>query len=193
MAAADADRFEPVSRAGWRAWLAEHHASWRAVWVVHARRPEPGSRPSYDDLVEEALCFGWVDSRSQGLDEERALLYFTPRRPGGGWSRTNKLRVERLERDGLLAPAGRAVIEAARADGSWTLLDSVEALEVPPDLAVALAATLGAAAHWEGFRPSARKQILLWLATARRPETRAARIAETARLAADGVPSRAST
>lgn len=145
---------------------------------------------SYDDLVEEALCFGWIDSRTQSIDAERSAVLMTPRRRGSGWSRSNKQRLERLESAGLLAAPGRAVVEAAKADGSWSLLDAVEALDVPPDLRSALEATPGALEHWESFRPSARKAILAWLVTAKRAETRARRVSETARLAAEGTPAR---
>ena len=138
---------------------------------------------SYDEAVEEALCFGWIDSTAGTLDEHRSLLYFARRRRASPWARSNKERVERLERDGLIAPAGRAVIDRARADGSWTIFDSVEALEVPDDLAASLADNPTAAACFEEFPPSAKKSILWWIASAKRPETRSKRISETVRQA----------
>ena len=136
---------------------------------------------TYDEAVEEALCFGWVDSLGRRLDDERTMLLVTPRRAKSGWSRPNKERIARLEASGLLAPAGAAKIAAARADGSWELLDAVEALEVPPDLAAALAADAGAGAGFAAFAPSVRKPLLQWLVTARRPETRRRRIEEIVR------------
>jgi uncharacterized protein YdeI (YjbR/CyaY-like superfamily) len=183
-------RFQPATRAAWRGWLAEHAATAAGVWVVTFKRSSGMAGPSYDDLVEECLCFGWVDSKSKGLDGERTMLLVTPRKPGGGWSRPNKLRIEKLSAAGALTPAGLTVIAAAKADGSWTLLDAVEAREAPPDLLVALAASPAAEAAWHAFSPSAQKQILLWLVTAKRPETRAARIAETVSQAAAGRPVR---
>jgi uncharacterized protein YdeI (YjbR/CyaY-like superfamily) len=184
------ERFEPASRGDWRSWLAAHAGESTGVWVITFKQSTGRPTLSYDDVVEEALCFGWVDSKSKALDDERTMLFLTPRKPGGGWSRPNKLRVERLEHAGAMTAAGLAVIDAAKADGSWTMLDSVEALEAPADLLAALAASPAAAAAWRQFTPGARKQILLWLVTAKRPETRASRIAETVRLAAEGKPAR---
>jgi uncharacterized protein YdeI (YjbR/CyaY-like superfamily) len=184
-------RFQPATRAEWRDWLAAHARAATGVWVVTFKQSARRPTLSYDDVVEEALCFGWIDSKSKGVDHELTMVLVTPRKPGSGWSRPNKLRVERLTEAGALAPAGLAVIEGAKADGSWSLLDGVEALEAPPDLLAALAATPAAAAAWESFTPGARKQVLLWLVTAKRAETRASRIAETVRLAADGKPARA--
>ncbi len=184
------ERFEPASRADWRSWLAAHAAMSTGVWVVTLKQSTGRAALSYDDVVEEALCFGWVDSKSKGLDDERTMVLLTPRKPGSGWSRPNKLRVEKLAAAGAMTPAGLAVIEVAKADGSWSLLDSVEALEAPADLLAALAASAAAAAAWQTFTPGAQKRVLLWLVTAKRPETRASRIAETVRLAAEGTPAR---
>ena len=134
--------------------------------------------------VEEALCFGWIDSKVVKLDAERTLQWFSPRRPRGTWARTNKERVERLTAEGLMMPAGLAVIEAAKRDGTWTLLDDVEDLIVPDDLAAAFDAAPPARANWDAFSRSARRAILVWIVQAQRPETRAARVSETARRAA---------
>ena len=175
------------SRAEWRAWLAAHHESPDWIWLVY---PKKGSARftdlTYDALVEEALCFGWIDSVARGHDADHAAIRMSPRRPGSGWAATNKRRVERLVADGRMTPAGLARIEAARRDGSWEALDAVERLQVPADLAAALDATPEARRHFDAFPPSARKLALTWIAAARRPETRASRIAETARLAARG-------
>ena len=138
---------------------------------------------SYDDSVEEALCFGWVDSKGRALDETRTMLWFTRRKPGSGWSRPNKLRIERLEQAGLMTEAGSAVVAAAKADGSWSRLDAVEEGVVPPDLAAALDERPPARANFDGFPRSVRRGILEWIALAKRDETRARRVAETARLA----------
>ncbi len=137
--------------------------------------------------MEEALCFGWIDSTARTLDDERTMQWFAPRKPRSGWSTPNKERVARLITTGLLAPAGLAKIDAAKQDGSWSALDAVEALEVPPDLGAALAANPAAQQHWDAFPRSVKRGILAWIATARRPETRARRVAETARLAADNI------
>jgi uncharacterized protein YdeI (YjbR/CyaY-like superfamily) len=174
----DAERFQPESLAEWRAWLAEHHGRGVGVWLVTWRAGTGGPRITYEEAVEQALCFGWVDSTGGKLDAERTMLWFAPRKPRSGWARTNKIRIERLIAEGLMDPAGLALIEAAKADGSWTLLDDVENLVVPDDLAAAFSVT--GRAHWDAFPRSARRAILEWIVQAKRPETRARRIAETA-------------
>ncbi|MEN9936240.1 MAG: hypothetical protein RLZZ387_2819 [Chloroflexota bacterium] len=140
-------------------------------------------RVEYDEAVEEALGFGWVDSEANNLDEERSMLWFAPRKGGAGWSRPNKEQVERLLAAGLMAPAGLAKVEAAQSDGSWSLLDAVEALEIPPDLAAALDSYPDARAQFEAFPRSARRGILEWIAQAKTAKTRTRRVEETARLA----------
>jgi len=177
----------PATLADWRAWLAANHARPEGVWLI-TYRPATGKTPfSYEQAVEEALCFGWIDGQANKLDDERTMLWFAPRRPGSGWARTNKARIERLIADGRMTPAGLAKIEAAQADGSWTLLDSVERLEVPDDLAAEFDKYPDARAHFDAFPPSARRMALAWIAMAKRPETRAKRVSETARLAQENV------
>jgi uncharacterized protein YdeI (YjbR/CyaY-like superfamily) len=138
----------------------------------------------YEAAVEEALCFGWIDSTGGHVDDDRGKQYFAPRTPRSPWAATNKARVERLIAAGRMAPAGLTAIERARANGSWDVFDSVERLEIPADLAAALEARSPAAIHFAAFPPSARKMQLAWVALARRPETRAARIEEIAAAAA---------
>lgn len=167
-------------------WLRTHHATMSGVWLVTWRAETGRPAPSYDDAVIEALRYGWIDSTARLLDDERRMQRFSPRRPGSGWSRSNKDRVAKLQEQGRLEPAGLAVIEAARADGSWELFDSVEALEVPDDLAEALAGLPGAREQFDSFPPSARKAILKWIVTAKRPATRERRVTDTAHKAARG-------
>ena len=186
----EAERFEPASLAEWSAWLAEHHATTSGVWLVSAKKSSGRQTYDYDDAVVEALRFGWVDSTQRGVDEHRSMMWFAPRRPQSVWTRNNKERVGRIEAEGRLEPAGRAQVEAARADGRWTQMDDVEDLVVPPDLAAAFEAHPGSREAYEAFRPSVRKQILAWIVLAKRPETRAARVAATAEQAAEGKPSR---
>ncbi len=181
-------RVQPADRAAWRAWLVAHHATSPGCWCVTFKQGAAGGvKLPYDALVEEALCVGWVDGLARGLDAERTMLLVTPRKPRSGWSAPNKARVARLTAAGLMLPAGLAKVEAAKADGSWTLLDGAEALAVPDDLAAAFARHPGAAARWDAFAPSARKAILAWIALARRPGTRLARVERTAELAARGL------
>lgn len=177
-------------RATWRAWLSAHHATatgaWLVLWRPRSARALAGRDGSgsavldYEGAVEEALCFGWVDSTGGTVDDERTRLYFAPRKPKSAWAATNKARVERLIAAGLMAPAGLAAIERAKANGSWEILDSVERLEVPDDLTAALDAIPPAAVNFAAFPPSARKQMLSWIAIAVRPETRADRIRKIA-------------
>jgi uncharacterized protein YdeI (YjbR/CyaY-like superfamily) len=177
------ERFHAETREQWRAWLAEHHADSPRVWVVTWKRATGRPAPSYEDLVEEALCYGWVDSTAGTVDDERSMLRFSPRKPGSGWARTNKARIERLTAEGLMAEAGLAVVRRAHDDGSWSLLDDVENLVVPADLAAALDALPPARANFDAFPPSARRAILLWLVQAKRAETREGRVRKTAELA----------
>jgi uncharacterized protein YdeI (YjbR/CyaY-like superfamily) len=173
----------PLTRAEWRAWLEQHHTRTEGIWLITYKKASGKPRIEYGEAVEEALCFGWIDSKGRALDEERGMLWFAPRKPRTGWSRPNKERVERLTAAGQMAPAGLAKVEAARQDGSWGALDAVEALEIPPDLAAALAQYPAARQHFEAFPRSAKRSILEWIAGAKTPATRAKRVEEAARLA----------
>ncbi len=170
-------------RAAWRRWLAENHSEANGVWVVRPRR-QADAKLDYDALVEEALCFGWVDGRMQPIDDEETMQLVTPRRPGSAWAASNKARVAKLEQRGALAEPGRRMIAAAKADGSWARYDSAEALEIPDDLAAALVANGTAATHFDAFSDAAKRGILRWLIDAKRAETRTKRVDETVRRAA---------
>ncbi len=182
----DLPRIEVSTRTAWRDWLATNHEQADSVWVVTYKANASQPRVPWDDLVEEALAFGWIDSLPRKLDAERTMLLMSPRKPGSSWSGVNKARIDKLMAAGLMHPAGLAKIEQARADGSWSALDAVDRLEVPPDLQAAFDARPGAGEAWAGFPPSARRGILEWIGAARRPETRAKRIAETAEAARVG-------
>jgi uncharacterized protein YdeI (YjbR/CyaY-like superfamily) len=181
----DAERLEPAALADWTAWLAAHHDETRGVWLVTPRQAADQAF-DYEAAVCEALRYGWIDATVRVLDDTRAMQWFAPRRKASGWSRSNKVRIERLEREGLMEAPGRAVIDAAKADGSWTLLDDVEDLVVPPDLAAAFAAHPGSREQWDGFSPSARKMMLAWVVTAKQEATRAKRVGLVAAKAAVG-------
>ena len=175
-----------TTRSVWRACLAENHATSGSIWLVTYKKASGKPRVTYDEIVNEALCFGWVDSRTGLVDEERKKLWLARRKKGSGWSRINKDRVASLVAASRMADAGLQVIEAAKADGSWTALDDSEAGIVPSDLAAALATHPPGVVEWESFSLSTRKGILQWIGSAKRPETRAKRIEETATMAARG-------
>lgn len=180
------------TRAAWRAWLEANHASsGGSVWLVINRKGSGLPHLPPAEAAEEALCFGWVDSRPAKLDERRSLLLMSPRKPGSAWSGINKERVRRLTEAGLMAPAGLAAVRRAEADGSWARLDTATALSEPPDLFAAFAAHPGALEAWRRFPPSHCRANLEWITQAKRPETRAARVA--AITAAAGRGERANT
>jgi uncharacterized protein YdeI (YjbR/CyaY-like superfamily) len=182
----DAERLEPASIDDWSAWLDEHHADTPGVWLVTHKQSTGLAAFDYEAAVVEALRWGWVDSTQRTVDEQRTMMWYAARRPGSVWTRRNKLRVAALEAAGRMRPAGQAAVDAARASGMWTLMDDVEDLVVPDDLAVALGARPGAREQWESFPPSARKQALAWIVLAKRDETRAARVTDVAESSARG-------
>lgn len=185
---ADLSFLEPANRREWRAWLLANHADSPGVWLAVGKKGNAVTELGYEEAVEEAVCFGWIDSVVNRLDDARFKQLMTPRKRGSAWAPSNKERVARLAEQGLLAPAGLTAVEAAKADGSWTVLDDVEALVIPDDLAVALAENPAAGPGFTALSSSTRKQILYWIASAKRPETRAKRIRETATAAADNRP-----
>jgi uncharacterized protein YdeI (YjbR/CyaY-like superfamily) len=185
--AAEATEVAVKDRAEWRRWLERNHERSGAVWLVLGKKNASVRTVSYEEAVEEALCFGWIDSKANPIDDERFKIWMAPRKPRSGWSAVNKRRVSRLIAEDRMAPAGLAAIDAAKADGSWAKLDRSHALKVPRDLASALAGHPNARRHFDAFPPSTRRAILEWIEAAKRPETRARRVEETARLAEDNV------
>jgi uncharacterized protein YdeI (YjbR/CyaY-like superfamily) len=179
----EGEQFQIDSRAQWRRWLIRHHTRTTGIWLVTWKKKSGGPHVPYDDIVEEALAFGWVDSKPRALDEQRTMLWLAPRKAGTGWSAPNKARIARMTKAGSMHAAGLAKIEAAQRDGSWTKLDAVEQLVVPPDLVAACKRLPPAAKHFDAFPRSAKRGILEWILQAKRPETRAKRVEETARLA----------
>ena len=182
----DAEFVHADDRETWRAWLAANHATSRGVWLVTWRPRSGRVGLAYEAAVEEALCFGWIDSTAGRFDDDRGKQYYSPRKPRSPWSASNKARVARLIAEGRMTPAGLAAIEQAKANSIWEISDRVERLEIPDDLAAALAAHPPAAANFAAFPPTARKQMLWWVAEAQRPATRASRIAAIAQAAAEG-------
>ena len=179
---------QPASRAEWRAWLAENHATSTGVWLITWKKQAARPTVAYEEAVEEALCFGWIDGVVNRVDDERTKEWFAPRRAKSTWARTNKERVSRLEAAGLMTEAGRAAIAIARANGSWNSLDAIDALVVPDDLAAALAARRGAREQFEASSVSVRRMALAWVYGAKRPETRAGRVEQVAAIAGRGEP-----
>lgn len=178
--------FHAETRDQWRAWLAANHAAERGVWLCSWRRATERSACPYPDAVEEAICFGWIDSTAGKLDDERGLQLYTPRKPKSSWTRLNRRRVEAMESAGSMTEAGRRAVEEAKANGYWTIYDAVEDLDEPDDLATALDAASTARSHWDEFPPTARKQMLWWVISAIQPDTRARRIDTIVTKAANG-------
>jgi uncharacterized protein YdeI (YjbR/CyaY-like superfamily) len=184
---ADIEIVAPKDRAAWRRWLQRHHERPDGVWLLIRKKGSVRPGVTYDEAVEEALCFGWIDSTTNRHDDDHFRQRFAPRKRGSTWSASNKARVERLIAEGLMTPAGSAKIDAAKADGSWNALDGLEDLSLPDDLAEALDANPPAREHFESFPPGTRKQILFWIRNAKRVQTRATRVARTAEAAARNV------
>lgn len=166
-------RVRPKSRKAWRGWLEKNHASSDGVWLVYAKKHSGLPSLTYNDAVEEALCFGWIDSKINPIDDAFYMQVFTPRKPQSAWSALNKARVERLLAAGLMTAAGLMVIKAAKNSGAWNTWKQVEELIIPPDLEKAIKANPEARRNWVSYSASQRKGVLYRLAGARRPETRA--------------------
>jgi uncharacterized protein YdeI (YjbR/CyaY-like superfamily) len=173
------------SRADLRDWLVAHHAESGTVWLCIHKKPSPDHVP-YVVVVEELLCWGWIDSLPRSLDAERSLLMVAPRNPKSAWSAINKAHVERARASGAMTPAGEAKIALAMASGKWDFLNDVDALVVPDDLVQALTAS-GGMAVWDAYPRSIRRGTLEFIKTAKTPATRAARIDEVSSSAAQGL------
>ena len=172
-----------TDRKQWRAWLKTHHASEREVWLIYYKKHTGKPRIPYDNAVEEALCYGWIDSTVKRLDDERYMQKFTPRNPRSVWSKLNKERALKMIKAKRMTRAGLERIEDARKSGAWDRADQpAEALpayhtdRVPPELKRALAANKAAARNFDSLAPSYRKQYIGWLLSAKREETRKKRI-----------------
>lgn len=183
----DLERVQIVSTADLRDWLYANYAQRESIWLVTFKKSDPTRYVSYDSVVDEAVCFGWIDSLPRKLDDDRTMHLLSPRKKGSAWSAVNKQRVSRLEAAGQMHPAGQAAIATAKKDGSWDFLNDVDALIAPEDLITALDHLPQARANFEGFSRSSRRAILEWIKQAKRSDTRAKRIAETVALANKGM------
>nr|WP_295927598.1 YdeI/OmpD-associated family protein [uncultured Dyadobacter sp.] len=170
--------FSPANRREWREWLQENHSRESAVWLVYHKKTAQAPTITWSEAVDESLCFGWIDSLAKPVDSERYMQFFSKRKPGGGWSKINKEKIRKLTEAGLMTQAGLDAIETARQNGSWTLLDEVEELIVPDDLGNALAQHPVAQSFFQKLSKSDKRNLLQWVALARRSETRQKRIAE---------------
>jgi uncharacterized protein YdeI (YjbR/CyaY-like superfamily) len=179
------ERVEPKNRAAWRKWLQKHHDRSAGILVVYVKTPKRSM--SYGDAVEEALCFGWIDSTVFPIDERRYMQLFTPRKARSGWSAVNKRRIEAMVKAGLMAPAGQAKIDAAKKDGSWAKLDHIEQLTLPAAFKQALDANDKARGTFDALSPFARKIYLYWISGVKREDLRARRIAESVKKLAAGL------
>lgn len=167
----------------WRKWLEQNHYTESRVWLIFYHKSSDKADLTYNEAVDEALCFGWIDSVPKKRDAQSSYRLFSRRNPKSFWSRINKDKVERLTRNGKMMPAGQAVVAAAQATGAWDALNEVEALIVPDDLQMALEAVPVALENWEKFPPSSQKIILTWIHSAKRETTRSKRISEVVSLA----------
>ncbi len=181
----DVVQIEAATDVEWRGWLDRNHATSSAVWLIFCRKDSGHPSIEWGDAVDQALCFGWIDSKVQSLDAQRYRQYFSVRKPGSGWSRINKDKIDRLTTDGQMAAAGTAAVRRAKEDGSWSLLDGPEAGTIPDDLSAAMDAADVRAAY-DGLTPGGRKAILAWLVMAKREATRTSRIAKTVQSLAKG-------
>ncbi|RZL13155.1 MAG: hypothetical protein EOO62_09015 [Hymenobacter sp.] len=173
----------PQSQQHWREWLQTNHDQHQAVWLVYHKKASATPTLTWSEAVDEALCFGWIDSQAKPLDKERYQQFFSRRKPTSGWSRVNKEKITRLLAAGYMRPAGLASIETAKQNGSWTLLDEVEELRLPADLALAFEQCPAAKAHFLGLSRTTKRTLLLGLVLAKRPATRQQRIAAILALA----------
>jgi uncharacterized protein YdeI (YjbR/CyaY-like superfamily) len=161
-------------------WLSQHGEASTGAWLVRFKAGSGEPQVPWSDVVDVLLCHGWIDRVPRKLDAERSLLLITPRRPGSAWSAVNRRKIEALTSEGRMRPAGLRTVATAKERGSWSRLEVIDELEVPVDLAVALASLPDAVANFARFPPSSRRGILEWIVLAKRPETRARRILETA-------------
>jgi uncharacterized protein YdeI (YjbR/CyaY-like superfamily) len=170
----------PKSRTDWRKWLEKNHQSKQSVWLVSFKSSTKVASVSWSEAVDEALCFGWIDSTKKTIDKERYMQYFSRRKPNSTWSKINKEKVAKLIQNNLMTKAGFDSIETAKRNGSWTILDEVEALVVPEDLKDELANYKDSIEYFDSLSKSDKKILLYWVVSAKRPDTRQKRILEIA-------------
>jgi uncharacterized protein YdeI (YjbR/CyaY-like superfamily) len=176
-----------ANRSQWRKWLEENHQTAQHVWLIMYKKQSGAPSVYYDEAVEEALCFGWIDSKANKRDENSFYQFFARRNSSSKWSKFNKVRVEKLLSQGLIQPAGMAMIELAKQNGMWTALDEVENLILPLELEHDLNKNPQAKEYFSAFPKSVKRAILEWISNAKREETRQKRISETVEMAAKNI------
>ena len=174
------ESFTPGSRQQWRKWLQKNHNKTQSVWLILHRKESGIPTLDWSDAVDEALCFGWIDSIRKSVDEEKFMQRFSVRKPNSTWSKINKQKIKRLIKEGLMTEAGMQVIKVAKQNGSWSVLDDVEEHIIPKDLEAAFKKKAGSKSHFLSLSKSKRRAMLLSLALTKRPETRAMRISKIA-------------
>ncbi|SFH98118.1 YdeI/OmpD-associated family protein [Halpernia frigidisoli] len=177
------ETFYPKSRQEWREWLQDNHHTRQSVWLIYYKKKSNIPTVVYSEAVDEALCFGWINSKAKPLDEEKFMQFFSRRKPKSVWSKVNKEKIERLTNEGLMTKAGFDIVEIAKQNGSWTILDEAEALIIPNDLNIEFEKRPIAKSFFLGLSRSDKRNILQWLTLAKRQETRQKRIAEIVELA----------
>lgn len=181
------ESFCPAGKLEWRKWLQKNHTKKQSVWLICYQLKTGIPTISWAEAVEEALCFGWIDSKRKPIDKDKFMQFFSKRKARSTWSKVNKLKVQQLMDSGRMLKAGLEIIATAKENGSWTILDEVEELTIPKDLSAAFRKQPGSKAYFSGISKSSKKMILQWLVLAKRPETRQKRIDEVAELAARGM------
>jgi uncharacterized protein YdeI (YjbR/CyaY-like superfamily) len=175
--------FYAKSEKAWRNWLLKNHAKEKSVWLIIYRKQSKVPSVYYPEAVDQALCFGWIDSKPNKRDKESYYQFFAKRNPKSNWSKVNKNKVEKLTAKKLMAPAGLEMIAVAMQTGTWTALETVDNVTIPVDLETVLNKNVTALKNWDAFSRSSRRGILEWILNAKKPETRLRRIEETVKLA----------
>lgn len=174
----DIETFYPETISQWRNWLQENHHRDQGIWLVQHNKKSGKPTVSWSEAVDEALCFGWIDSLKKKLDADSSIQYFGKRKPKSTWSKINKQKIEKLIVENRISEAGLAVIKTAKENGSWEILDSIEELIIPDDLLQALSEKESAIEFFQSLSKSVKKMMLYWVISAKRPETRQKRILE---------------
>ncbi|MBK8365236.1 MAG: YdeI/OmpD-associated family protein [Bacteroidetes bacterium] len=182
--------FYAKSRKEWRKWLEKNSETEKSVWLIFYNKLSKIKSVPYEEAVEEGLCFGWIDSVKYKRDDESSYQYFSPRKPKSNWSKSNRDRVKKLTEAGLMTESGQKLIDHAKKSGTWHALVQVENSVIPEDLQKLFNKNKTAQKHFNAFSNSAKRIILEWILSAKRPETRAKRIEETVHLASKNIKSR---